>query len=123
MNASLIAWLGVAAFMLASCGGCEEAAPPQGHVPPKDAGPPLRLTPEEHKAVDLAQAFLANKGMDWGKPFRFEPQRGVPETLVGKGEDTYLLFYRTPDDEMKLLGDRSIFVNLRTGAVALQPRK
>jgi hypothetical protein len=79
------------------------------------------LSSEEQKAVSFAQAFLRNNGTDWGEPS--EVRLADVEYLPGwKGEGFYLVTYPTPADEIKILGDRSVVVEIKSGRVEFVPR-
>jgi hypothetical protein len=102
--------------------GCS-AAPQPGPRPPGKAGQAAlgQLTPDEQKAVRLAQEFLENKKTDWGSPTQVEREQA--EVLPGfKGEGVYRVSYATPPDELPLLGDRGVIVDVKTGRTAYVPR-
>jgi hypothetical protein len=111
----------VTSLALAGCGDGKNPLQP-GAQPP--AGLDLAGLPAEQRAaVELSQAFLANKGPDWGQPIRVEYQGKGGDWLVGKGEDSYRVIYPTPEDEIKLLSDRTILVNIKTKKVMVMPRR
>jgi hypothetical protein len=110
---------------LAACAGCREKtpAPPgsdDGAPPPKAA--PREWSPEQQKVVNLAKEFLKKNGTDWGEPEAVNRQGKDYETEGGKGEDVFWVSYATPTDEVKVLGPRSVVVNVRTGKAAFVPR-
>jgi hypothetical protein len=72
------------------------------------------MTAAEKKAVKLAQAFLAKKGVKWGKPARVTRARE---------KNTFVVVYPTPDKEKLVLGDRAVRVNIATRKVAFVPRE
>ncbi len=79
------------------------------------------LSPKERGAVDLAQTFLAQEATDWGQPSRVA--RTEVEYVPGMtGADVYVVTYATPPDEVKLLGDRAVVVDIKTGRVRFVPR-
>ncbi len=99
--------------------GCQQAAPPATQSQP---APPASFSPDQQKAVDLAQAFLAKGGPNWGRPYKVEVYGGDAGP-VGKGEDTYVVTSPTPPDEVKLVSERAVLVNVKTGQAALAPRR
>ncbi len=118
VNGRITTWIMTACLALAACAGCQGDAP----APPKGSGPGGTLTPDEQKAVDLARDFLAKSGTNWGSPVKVQRQPKGFDTPAGKGEDTYLLTYPTPEDEVKTISWREVFVNTKTGKVAFQLR-
>jgi hypothetical protein len=70
MSRALLLLLACAALSLGvSCQRSPSQPPASGALPSR---PPAlgELSPEEREAVDLAQAFLAKEGTDWGRPSR-----------------------------------------------------
>src|SRR5438093_253124 len=74
------------------------------------SNPPIPRSPDEKKAMELAGKYLDTTGLNWGQPKEIRPE---PE--AGK----FWLAYPTPEDEVKLLGERSVTVNVTSGKVAL----
>lgn len=72
------------------------------------------LSPEERKAVDLAQAFLTMKGKDWGAATQVRP---------AGGEGVYRVTYPTPLEEVKRVGDRAVEVDTKADRVEFVPRR
>ena len=116
--------MGLRAMILFAVGlsfgaGCNRSAP-QSTNPGRPA--PGSTSAEERKALELANDFLAKHGTAWGKPLRVEP--GSVEYIPGlKGEGVYVVTYPTPEHEMKVLGDRTIVVNINSGRVEFVPRE
>jgi hypothetical protein len=99
--------IGLVALLLALAGaGCSNKPP---SVPP--AAP---ANADEQKAVDLAQQYLDRSNLNWGAPKEIKP---LPEA------GTFSLSYSTPEDEVKVIGDRAVTVNVKTGEVKPVPRR
>jgi hypothetical protein len=82
---------------------------------------PKTLSAEARQAVRFAQAFLTKNGIDWGEPSQV--RTAEVEYLPGwKGDGFLQVTWPTPTDELKLLGDRSVVVEIRTGQVKFVPR-
>jgi RNA polymerase sigma factor (sigma-70 family) len=77
----------------------------------------------EKKAEELARAWLAKKGFQWGKPSAVRPASQEQAKMVGGGKATFLVVYPTPAREKALLGDRAVVVNTATGKVVAVPRE
>ena len=89
----------VAAFLVT---GCVSAKHP----------PPYRVLSEE-RAIELADAFLAEKQVNWGKAVRVED---VPDL------HRYVVIYPTPDrDERILAGERGVYVSKIDGGIMFMP--
>jgi hypothetical protein len=81
------------------------------------------LTPDEKKAVELAQAFLAKKKVKWGEPARISRASKGQGELVGGEKSAFLISYPTPVRESHVLGQRMVVVNVATRKVAFIPRE
>jgi hypothetical protein len=99
--------------------GCTPAGPP-GQAPGATAQG--ALTAEEQRAVDLAQAFLAKAKADWGAPAQVHRATGEHHPGLA-GASVYNVIYPTPNDELRLLGDRAVVVDVKTGQVEFIPRE
>jgi hypothetical protein len=102
----LIALTGLAAF------GC-------GRPPELDF---TTLTPDERTAIELSIQFEIDENLKWGRPTRVDPLGPGWETVLGDRLDCYQVRFATPEQEMPLLGDRAIYVNVRSRKVILAPR-
>jgi hypothetical protein len=95
----------------------------------REAPAPLQLTPEGQKVVDLAAAYLKNRGGDpWAAPIevKMPPNRvNVPDwkKYLDEEHNIWMIVYPTPNDEMRALGPRKLFVNIRTSEVVSSARK
>lgn len=85
-----------------------------GALAPSPTTPASPRTAEEGRAVQLARQFLNQQRLSWG-----EPKAITPQAEAG----SYLLSYPTPPQEQKVLGDRAVTVDVRSGAVKLVPRE
>jgi hypothetical protein len=85
--------------------------------------PPPKLTPAEKKAAELAQAFLAGKGVKWGMPARVRRAAKGQAQSVGGEMDAFLVVYPTAARERAMLGERAVIVNIATQKVAFIPRE
>jgi hypothetical protein len=75
--------------------GCSLAPQPGSKLPGEPSAPALgQLTPDEQKAVDLAQAFLAKNQADWGSPTKVE--RSELESLPNLKGDSWSAIPRRP---------------------------
>jgi hypothetical protein len=95
--------------LLTVAGGCSPG-PASGTTSAPAPGP---RSADEQKAVELARSYLEKQGLKWG-----EPKTITPEKEAG----TFLLSYPTPGEEQKVLGDRAVTVDVRSGEVKLVPR-
>ena len=80
-------------------------------------------TLHKQKAAGLdPQAFLKKHDKDWGRPSKVELTKG--EFFPGmKGDGVYSVTYPTPEDEVKILGERVVIVDTKSGRVEFLPRK
>jgi hypothetical protein len=93
-------------LLVAFGAGCTSPAPPAPVASPR--------TPDEQKAMDLARTYLDKQGMKWGAPKAVTPQAPA---------GTFTLTYPTPEDEVKVLGERELTVDVKAGEVKPVPRK
>lgn len=73
--------------------------------------------------MNLAREFLLPTESTWGEAVRVESLGERTKDYLGEAGDGYRVYYATPDREVKVLGNRSILVNLTTGTVRFQPRE
>ena len=66
----------------------------------------------KEKAIRLAEVHLALKNWSWG----------APQEVLERDKD-FLLVYKTPERESRLLGARTITVDKATGLVSVQKRR
>ncbi len=69
---------------------------------------------EELRAVELARQYLEKERLPWGEPMEIIPQQEP---------GTFWLTYPTPPEELKVLGDRALTVDVRSGEVKVVPRE
>jgi hypothetical protein len=94
-------------LLLAAAGtGCPSSTP--------RSTPPTPRSADEQKAMDLAQKYVDKAGLNWGEPKEVTPQQPA---------GTFWISYPTPEDEVKLLGERVLSVDVRSGEVKPLPRK
>jgi hypothetical protein len=91
---------------------------------PSTLGP----TAEERKVVAAAQDYLKKMKQPWGTPIEVQrpPNRlNLPDwkKYVKEEKHTWKVLYETPKQEMRALGPRSLFVNVRTNKVTPNLRK
>src|SRR5262245_30601962 len=101
--------------ILLACVGCGQTGP-------------LNLTLEEQKVIDVAQDYLKKSNLTWKTPTEIKrpPNRvNVPDwkKYLDEEKDTWKVVYETPNEEMRALGARTLFVNLRTNEVRPNARK
>jgi uncharacterized protein (TIGR03067 family) len=89
---------------------------------------PQKLTPEEEKVVAVAQDYLKKRKMTWETPMEVKrpPNRvNVPDwkKYVEEEKNIWKVVYETPKTELKALGPRTLFVNMRTNEVTPSARK
>lgn len=104
--------------------GCLQPLPGQGNGPAK----PLELTPEERMVVEVAQDFLKKTKRTWEKltEVKRPPNRmNVPDWKKYVEDEKYIwkMVYETPKEEMRSLGARTLYVNMRTKEVRQSARK
>lgn len=91
---------------------------PTAKLPPPAAAP---SSTEEVKAIQLADGLLKSKQMSYGKAIHVE--QNSREIVPGiEGPNAYVVRYPTPADEVKLLGEREIIVDIRSGRSEFAPR-
>ncbi len=81
------------------------------------------LTDEQKAAVHMAQDFLEKEKHAWGMPNYMWREGSTYDTIVGKGDHIYTVFYPTSENEDKTLGVRAVVVNVASKKVQFQPRK
>src|SRR5262245_17935429 len=101
--------------VLLVCFGCGQSGPP-------------KLTLEEQKVIDVAQDYLTKSSLTWKTPVEIKrpPNRvNVPDwkKYLDDEKEIWKVVYETPNDEMRALGARTLFVNMRTNEVRPSARK
>jgi len=76
--------------------------------------PAVPRSMEEQRAVVLARQYLKRERLPWGEPGEITPQQEP---------GTFWLTYPTPPEELKVLGDRALTVEVRSGEVKVVPRE
>lgn len=89
---------------------------------------PLQLTQEEQKVVEVATDHLTRRNLKWDTPIEITrpPNRvNAPDWKrhVEEEGNIWKIVYQTPDDELRALGPRTLFVNMRTKAAMPSMRK
>jgi Protein of unknown function (DUF3592) len=84
-----------------------------GALAPSLPVPASPRSAEERRAMELARQYLERERLRWGEPVEITPQ---PEP------GTFWLAYPTPPEELKVLGDRALTVDVRSGEVKVVPR-
>lgn len=100
--------------------GCKDTRTVTPGVP---APAPAAFSPDEQRAVDAAQGFLAKQGKDWGAPSKVTRAEGGYFPAVEKAGVVYHVTYPTAADEVKLIGDRVVLVDLKGDRAAFLPRR
>src|SRR5688572_7375791 len=83
---------------------------------------PLKLTPEEQNVVAVAQDYLKKTKTTWETPVEVKPppnRVNVPDwkKYVEEEKNIWKVVYETPKEEIRALGARTLFVNMRTNEV------
>jgi hypothetical protein len=78
---------------------------------------PLKLTPEEQEVVAVAQYYLKQTKRAWETPVEVNrPPNRVDaadwKKYVEEENNIWKVVYETPKKEMRLLGARTLFVNM-----------
>lgn len=81
-------------------------------VEPKDTPETKSLQVSQEQAEKLAIQHLALRNARWGKPTRFAEEAG-----------NYIVFFQTPQQEARLIGERSLSVDKKTGLVKVRDRR
>jgi hypothetical protein len=117
MRASIALLVGLSVL---GCSRREQPVEPSGgggtmHGPTTPGASPgaPSATDAEQKAIAAARELLRGERLDWGE-----------HTSIAKSADgkSYWIQYPTPDHEMKVLGPRSVTVNIANGKAALVMR-
>lgn len=92
-------------------GAC--ANDPKNQIPvPSPAATQAKEAMTKETAARLAAAHLSLKQLNWGEA----------ENVVDKG-DAFLVFFKTPEQERRLIGPRVLVVNKETGSSIIQKRR
>ncbi len=83
---------------------------------------PNTLAPDQRIAFELAEPYERDKRLNWGRPIGVDPLGPGWEQVLGERADGLQVRFRTPDDEIPLLGERAILVNVKTQKAILAPR-
>src|SRR5215475_7625041 len=94
-----------------------------------DPNKPIKIEPglknlseEQKTAVQLAEKLIAEKKMSWTMPEKLLHLPPQTATDVGKGAQVYYVYYPTSPNEIKLLGNRTVAVNVATKQAKILPR-
>ena len=121
--------IGLLICILSSVGDSRMPALVQSTPGEKDVGAgTLKLTPEEQKVVAVAQDYLKKTQLKWETPIEVQrpPNRvNVPDwkKYLEDEKNIWKVVYETPKEEMRALGARTLFVNMRTKEVTPSLRK
>src|SRR5262245_42531608 len=101
--------VGLVGVLVAAALGC---SPSPASVPSSAPAAGSRSA-DEQRAVELARSYPAKPGLKWVEPMAI---------TLAKEAGTFLLTYPTSAKEQKVLGDRAVTVDVRSGEVKLVPR-